>query len=266
MECMLIWWSLGTWRISKMTLSCSLNEFLAESCIYLFFNLKGFSSSTCKIDVFGVSDKIGILQPSSSPLFILFPTFTFFNPVHLSLFLLNLPGSWRDEHSDWWLPHWPLWHHTHVENSHWPRARTSKRNPSSSHLSRLVSGSKRIILWHAFYVTRKLVLPSFKTPFPTLLSSPLLSLLPFSPLSPSTEQHNPESTQTSTKRTFATMPCQLPNPPLQKQFRHVHSESHVLLLNKSLQTSDCRLSANMMVPILPIYGRQLLFIAAAQDL
>ena len=100
------------------------------------------------------------------------------------------------------------------------------------------------------YITRRLVLHrSKKSPlFSPFSSSPLLSLplLSFH----STEQHNPERIQTSPKRAFTAMSCQLPNPPLQKQLCHVHSESHVLLLNES----DCRLSANMMVPILPIFG------------
>ena len=100
------------------------------------------------------------------------------------------------------------------------------------------------------YITRRLVLHHSKKP---PLFSPFSSLsfpLPSSPLFHSTEQHNPERIQTSPKRAFTAMSCQLPNPPLQKQLRHVHSESHVLLLNES----DCRLSANMMVPILPIFG------------
>ena len=72
-------------------------------------------------------------------------------------------------------------------------------------------------------------------PSPPLPSSPLLSSpLPSPPLLlfHSTEQHNPERIQTSPKRAFTAMSCQLPNPPLQEQLRHVHSESHVLLHNE----------------------------------
>lgn len=117
-------------------------------------------------------------------------------------------------------------------------------------LSHLVSWSNRIFLYAVYIYNKKVGIAPFKK-ITTLLSLFLLSFpLPSSPLFHSTEQHNPERIQTSPKRAFTAMSCQLPNPPLQKQLRHVHSESHVLLLNES----DCRLSANMMVPILPIFG------------